>query len=220
MKKALIGACLALMSGSLYAQEIMRSISIGIKAGANYATVLKDGTGASAIHGGNGGAALNYRYTKKHASLTEVVYSQKGFIQPDKNLKNSLSYLEIPVMYKRTFFCHKKGGNIVERKRSGNFFAIAGPQMSILLTSKVKTHESKSGAEGTDTNIDLYPYTRPFDISAVAGVGYTMKNGLTLDARYALGLRSLNGSYHGSMPKDVNNSTLQLNISYFMPVHL
>ncbi|MFC5271152.1 porin family protein [Adhaeribacter terreus] len=219
MKKLLLGAFLVLSGMAVQAQDIIRPLSVGIRAGANMANILKDGSSSKSIYGVNAGITANYLANKKHAVRTELLYSDKGFEQSEINVKNSLTYLEMPVLYKRSFFCYRKGGNVSERNRKGNFFALVGPQFSVLLNSTAEIQNSALVAEGAATTTDLYAYTRPFDISAVAGVGYCLKNGLSIDARYALGLRNLHGSPHALIPQNATNSTLQLGISYLMPVN-
>ncbi|MBK0403410.1 PorT family protein [Adhaeribacter sp. BT258] len=219
MKKLLLGAFLVLSGMAVQAQEIIRPLSAGLKAGANMANILQDGSSNKSIYGIQAGLVADYLLTKKHAVRAELLYSGKGFVQTEMQVKNSLTYLELPLLYKRSFFCHKKGGNVLERSRKGNFFALAGPQLSVLLSSTAKIQNSALVAEGSATTTGLYAYTRPFDISAVAGVGYCLKNGFSIDARYALGLRHLHGSPHLLIPQNAQNSTLQMGISYLMPVN-
>ena len=219
MKKLLLGAFLVLSGMAVQAQDVIRPLSAGVKAGANMANILHHSSSNESIYGVNAGLVANYLLTKQHALRAELLYSGKGFVQTEMNVKNSMSYLEMPVLYKRSFFCYRKGGNVSERNRKGNFFAIAGPQLSVLLTSTAKIQNTGLAAEGTTATTELYAYTRPFDISAVAGVGYCLKNGFSIDARYALGLRDLHGAPHMLVPQNARNSTLQMGITYLMPVN-
>ena len=67
--------------------------------------------------------------------------------------------------------------------------------------------------------MDMYVTTRPFDMGAVTGLGYQMKNGFVIDARYALGLRHLHAASHSEyMPKDVTNTAFQLSVGYLLPL--
>jgi hypothetical protein len=54
----------------------------------------------------------------------------------------------------------------------------------------------------------------------VAGIGYKFKKGVSIDMRYAQGLRHLHGSQHALIPGQAHNSALQMGVSYLFPVNL
>ena len=217
MKKLLLGVGFLFCGIVAQAQELARPVSLGVKAGANMSNIwneMENTTGY--VYGANIGGMANVHLTKKHALQIELNYSGKGFERKTEQLtKNTLHYAEIPFLYQRSFFSSKKGGHLAERRRTGNMYFILGPQLSILLKSSMKF----TGPETSGETMDMYVNTRPFDMSAVGGLGYNLKNGFVIDARYALGLRHLHtGSETAYIPKDVTNTAFQLSVGYLLPV--
>jgi hypothetical protein len=220
MKTLFLSTCFALSAIITQAQELIRPISAGFRAGANLSGAIQDNIGRNNPgFGATGGLALNYQIVKKHAIGVEALYSYKNFTQPDLNVKNTMSYIDLPLLYKHTFYSEKKAGNVSERLKKGHFFFVAGPQLSVLLSSKAKNLKTDLTTEGGTTTTDLYANTRPFDLSAVAGMGYKLKNGLSIDTRYALGLRHLHGANSSLVPDDAVSSSVQIGITYLMPVN-
>lgn len=217
MKKILLGISVILLGFGAKAQELARPISIGPKLGGNMASIWSEQEDiASNVYGINAGAVVNIRLAKKHAIQTELNYSGKGFERTrDQETKHTLHYAELPFLYQRSFFSSKKGGHLAERRRTGNVYFILGPQVSVLLKSSMKFTSPEVSSE----THDLYVNTRPFDMSAVGGIGYNMKNGFVIDARYAFGLRHLHtGSETAYIPQDVTNTAVQLSVSYLLPI--
>ena len=219
MKKFLLGIGLifcSLVAQAQRAQEISRPVSVGPRIGGIMSDIWNEQEDiSSSIFGANVGVVSNIRFTKKQAIQAELMYAGKGFIQESYDMKHSLHYIEIPFLYQRYFFANKKGGHLAEKRRSGNIFIFGGPQVSILMKSTGKYQNPEMGAE----TVDMYTITRPFDMSAVAGLGYAMKNGFSIDARYALGFRHLHaGSVSAYMPQDITNTAVQVGVTYLIPV--
>ncbi|KAA9324972.1 porin family protein [Adhaeribacter soli] len=211
MKKIIF--CLSLLFSSTLTQAQDQPLSIGLKAGINASGGWNAenvvGSGNTGFHGG---AVTNIRFADRHAVQTELLYSTKGFSYSGTTAKLHLSYLELPVLYQFHFTRVKKGKYYTRRQATGNLFATAGPQLSVLTGSKITQPETP------DT--DLYAYTRPFDISAVAGLGYRFNRGITISANYALGLRYLHGAPNPLMPEKVKNTTIQASVSYLIPARM
>ena len=217
MKKILLGIGLIICGFGAQAQELARPLSVGPKVGANMSGVWSEQEDiAGNVFGANIGFMANLKLTKKHSIQTELNYSGKGFERTDAyQTKNTLHYAEIPFLYQRTFLSSKKGGHLAERRRTGNVYFILGPQVSVLLKSSMKF----TGPEASTEAVDMYVNTRPFDMSAIAGIGYSMKNGFVVDARYALGFRHLHtGSQTSYIPQDVTNTTVQVSVGYLLPL--
>src|SRR6478609_2714866 len=189
MKKFLLGVSFLFCGIVSQAQDLGRPVSVGAKVGANMANIWNDIDHTTGnVYGANIGVMTNIHLTKKHALQLELNYSGKGFERTsEQHTKNTLHYAELPFLYQRSFFSHKKGGHLAEKNRTGNVYFILGPQLSILLKSSMKF----TGAEAGGETMDMYVNTRPFDMSAVGGLGYNLRNGFVVDARYALGLRHL-----------------------------
>jgi|SRR5688572_12003523 len=215
MKKILLGIGVILCGFGAQAQELARPLSVGPKLGGNMSSIWSEQEDiAGHVFGANVGFMTNIKLSKRHAIQTELNYAGKGFERADNYTKNTLHYAEIPFLYQRSFFSSRKGGHLAEMRRTGNVFFVLGPQVSVLLKSTVTP-----GPEIGGPDLDLYSTTRPFDMSAVAGLGYNMKNGFVIDARYAFGLRHLHAaSYSAFIPTDVSNTSFQLTVGYLLPL--
>lgn len=219
MKKLLLGIGLLFCGIGAQAQELARPLSLGPKLGVNMANVWSEQeSNTDPVFGAVIGGVANLRFTKRHAIQAELVYSGKGFKQPAYTIKNTLSYLELPFFYQRHFLPGKKGGHLAEKRSAGNIYTFFGPQLSVLLSSKAAYKSPEYSPANSTASVDVYPWTRPFDMSAVLGLGYEMKNGLSFDVRYVLGLRHLHGERHVLIPTDVSMYTFQAGVAYLLPI--
>ncbi len=216
MRKFLLFIGIAVYGIGAQAQELKQTVSFGPRAGVNMSNIYNEQEVISeSVFGATVGGVANLKFTKRHALQAEIAYSGKGFKLNSQNVKNTFHYIDMPVMYQHNFFTSKKGGHLAEMKRSGNLYIVMGPQLSILMKSTAKYINTESGMP----NVDLAPNTRPFDMSAVMGIGYSLKNGFAIDARYALGLRHLHSaSTTAHIPQDVSTTNVQVGISYLLPV--
>lgn len=206
MKKfLLLFSCLI---GGTVAQA--QDMYIGPKIGLNVSNPWNSkGTVSTGELGPHLGGIVNYGVNNKYAVQGEVVYSSKAYVIIENQAKVELNYLDVPLLFTYNFVpgLHTK---YYLRKERGHFFVMAGPQLSILLNGKASI-EKKEVA-------DLKAYARPFDVSAVAGVGYKFHNGLNLSMNYALGLRTISGTPNEFVPVTVKNGVAQASISYLLPL--
>lgn len=186
MKKMAIVLAL-LLATSAFAQ----GISFGVKGGVNYVTISGDDAGdaeSKLAFGGGVVAALDVM--DMLVIQPEVLYSMKGAdYEPDGCV--SLTYIEIPVLLKYAI--------PMEGMITPNLFV--GPSLGILLS-----------AEADD--VDIKDDTKSMDYGVVfgAGVDFDMGTGkVTIDARYNLGLASIDDS---GAEADVKNSGISAFVGY------
>ena len=222
MKKIVYSLLASLCSFAAYAQAEQESMVLaGPKLGVNVSNVWSNGeTVGQDVIGGHLGGLLHFKIDKHHSVQAEALFSQKGFNYVSANTKLNLSYAELPLLYQYHFTAKKKA-KASSRKKKNSFYLTAGPQFSVLVSSRPSAINTSLDDLGTTTTTgvtDLYSYTRPFDFAAVMGMGYTLKNGLSFETRYALGLRQINGQPNPLIPVNATNSTIQAGISYLLPL--
>jgi hypothetical protein len=165
MKKIIITSFFLLATMYTFAQA---QLAIGVKAGPNFAKL--DGTSAEGTFknrtGYHFGAFALIKLTKIGIQ-PEILFSQQGSkIKTDQgDFDANFSYINIPVIIK----LYTVAGINLQ----------AGPQFGFL-----------SRAEIDDTNVK--ESVKNSDVSLALGAGWDLPFGLTLDARYNLGLSKIN----------------------------
>jgi len=141
---------------------VSQEIDLGIKAGANFATIT-DASNVSNKTGFLAGAFVGFKFGDKIGLQADLLYSQQGAEFDGGEF--DLTYVNVPVVLK---YYLVQGLNIQ-----------AGPQFGFVVDDNIKTVfgdiEQQIEAESTD-------------VSGVAGVGYDFPFGIRLDARYNFGL--------------------------------
>lgn len=178
-----------------------QSVQVGLKAGANLATISGDDANSNNKYkvGLNAGVALQFGLAPKNfiALQPELLYSMKGARTENGAAESTstLHYLDIPVL--------------LRINADGPFFEL-GPQVGFLLAVK---NELKSGsASVSSTSKDLY---RTVDLGAVAGIGYQFSGGPSIGIRYNLGLAPIYKDILGTKIKQYN-STFQFQLGYMI----
>lgn len=151
-----------LMAASAVAQA---QFSVGIKGGLNFSNLdVSDIAGTyDSRTGYHLGAFAQFKFTR-FAIQPEFIYSEQGAKVKDPNLGNfesNFTYLNIPIMLK----LYLGGGLNLQ----------AGPQFGFLTSAK------RGGSNVKDQ-------LKNSDFSAGLGVGWDSPFGLSLDARYNLGI--------------------------------
>lgn len=161
--------------------------SFGLKGGmtsSNLNSSLKvPGVTISSKIGFYGGAFAEVGVSENFAVQPEVMFALLGAKATISgvNIKQDVAYANIPVLAK-----YKNNG----------FFAVAGPQIGILLSAK--------DAEGNSFKEDV----KSTDLSGIIGAGYTTMGGLGFDARYQLGFSNV-------LKDDQGIGSLKNNAFYF-----
>ena len=194
MKVSLVIVSFFLLSFGANAQA---SVSVGIKGGLNFAKV--DGSSASAAYnsrtGYHAGAYLRIKLSKL-AVQPEVIFSKQGttISASGKNLEANYDYINIPVIVK---FYLAAGVNLQ-----------VGPQFGFLAGAKQDVYDPTTGAISSQ---NVKSQLKSSDMSAALGLGWDLPFGLSIDARYNLGLTKINNA---SGSTDAKNQVMQVSVGY------
>jgi hypothetical protein len=168
-------------------------VQFGVKAGANFSTLVGSGAdGATTKVGFHGGAFAHIPLVNSFFLQPELVFSGQGAKATSDGIVYNVNqnYLNIPVLAK---WHHESG-----------FFAETGPQLGLLLSANVK-----SGG----TTQDVRSSYKSTDFSWAFGVGYMLSSmPAGIDARYNLGLSNVPSEEIAGHP--VRNSVFQLGVFY------
>ncbi|MBF9221781.1 porin family protein [Hymenobacter ruricola] len=179
MKK--IALSFLLIAGLSGAAQAQRNVSLGLKAGASYASFVgKDAGEQSGVFGFHAGGFANIGLTKMFAFQPEILYSQKGSkVKDATDVSSRVDYLDVPLAF--------------HVNADGLFFE-AGPQVGFLLAAKYKFG---------NTSVDVKDATNAVDFGYLFGLGYQRKTGPGIGLRY-------NGAFT-NLPKEVTagNTTVQ-----------
>ena len=171
---------------AVYAQEI----TIGAKAGLNFATLqpdLSDPATRTSLHlGGMAEISINEMFSIQ----PELLYSAQGAKdKSDDDEVFKLSYLSLPIMVKY----YVMEGLSIE----------AGPQIGFLLSAEV---------EDDGETYDLKDDTKGLDFGFSIGAGYKLESGLNFGLRYYLG-SDVNDISEDS--DQFKNRVFQISVGYF-----
>ncbi len=158
MKKLILLVFTVLLTATSFAQ----GIDVGIKAGANFAT-LTDVGDTSTRTGLLIGAFVTLKFSDKLALQGDALYSQEGseFDASEINLE----YINFPIVLKYY---------VVKRLNIH-----AGPQFGFIVDADISTLIENIGAQiGTNT----------FNLSGVVGIGVDLPLGFRASGRYNFGL--------------------------------
>lgn len=162
MKRIIFLSSAMVLCGFAFAQA---QVSVGIKGGLNFANLdVSDIAGTYDNRTGyHLGAFTQFKF-EKFAIQPEIIYSEQGSEVKDPNLGNfesNFSYVNIPIILK----LYTIGGLNLQ----------AGPQFGFLTSAKWGDESIKDELKGSDFSVGL-------------GVGWDAPFGLSLDARYNLGI--------------------------------
>lgn len=196
MKKILFG--LVTLVGIAMVESALAQVqfSLGIKGGVNFASV--NVTNAQATWDGktgfHGGAFALFKVTA-FAVQPELIFSQQGSTVTlnTQDLNANFSYLNVPIMAK---FYLPLGLNLQ-----------LGPQFGFLTSAE----SDYNPITNTPTSTDLTEYYKNSDFSVGMGVGWDLPFGLTIDARYNLGISEINDNASLEAAK---NQVFQLSVGY------
>lgn len=144
----------------------------GIKGGYNLAAVSFDGDGETEQrHGFHIGIYGESFISESFSIQPELMYSQQGYKITDSGgtFTQKLDYINLPMMLKAY--------------PSKNFFLEAGPQIGLAVSHKEEYDGLFSGSQEYDPN--------SFDWGLNFGGGFKTDSGISLGARYHLGLGDL-----------------------------
>jgi hypothetical protein len=193
MKKISLLLSLMLVAGTIaYSQA---QFAVGLKGGLNFANLDASSVGSaySSRTGYHGGAFFLIKLGKIGIQ-PELVFSKQGSTVKIVNtdFESNFDYFNIPIILK----LYTVAGINIQ----------AGPQFGFLSGA---TGPTTSGGAGTTVQ-DIKDKLKGSDISAALGLGWDAPFGLTVDARYNLGLTNVNNSGSG----EIKNQVIQVSLGY------
>jgi hypothetical protein len=196
MKKVSLFSLLLLLSVAASAQV---QFALGVKAGPNFANIdTKADPGQTYKNrtGFHGGAFALFKLTKIGIQ-PELLFSQQGSKVEinGTDLESNFNYINVPIILKLYLAA---GLNLQ-----------VGPQLGFV--SKAEVESFVNGASGSTTKTDVKDQLKGQDLSLALGAGWDLPFGLTLDARYNLGLSKVNDSAGSEAAK---NQVFQVSLGY------
>ena len=173
-------------------------VGFGVKAGLNLATFSGSDASSSNLPGKAMQAGLNIGgivaipVSEKFAVIPEVVYSMQGVKFTGGS--DHLNYINIPVLANYTF--------------SRGFYAETGPQVGFLVSAKEKVTGQ--------SDMDIKSFLQSTDFAWAVGLGYLTSSNVGFNARYNIGLSSVDKGTGGTTKSKINNSVLQFDIYYML----
>ena len=193
-----------LMSIGLLALSVMTfgqaQFAFGLKGGLNLSK-LDINQGASNIDnrtGFHGGAFALIKVTKIGIQ-PEVLFSKQGsnFTADTKNYEANFDYINVPIMLKLYLAA---GLNLQ-----------VGPQFGFLTTSELVT---TAGSVKTTQDANSL-FNKKSDVAVAFGAGWDLPFGLTLDARYNIGLSDVEFKPSSTAsPINFKNKVIQISLGY------
>jgi hypothetical protein len=175
-----------------HAQEL----AIGLKGGLNFANVDTKSAGETYKNrtGYNFGAFALFKFSKIGLQ-PEILFSKQGSTVHvnTQDFKSDFSYVNVPILLKLYTIA---GINIQVGPQFG--FLTAASQQVLNTQNQTVTQNIKSDIKGSD-------------ISAAFGLGWDLLFGLSIDARYNLGLTKINSQASSDATK---NQVFQVSVGY------
>lgn len=124
------------------------------------------------------------QYSQKGTKLTgKLPIDGVDFLNANLTITNKAEYIDVPVL---------------ARVYVGEGFNIfAGPQVSYLVSNKVKAEAGALGFNALNREWDMKSGFRNMDVAVTGGLGYRFTNGFNISAGYDYGLNTIdsNGSF-------------------------
>ncbi|HEX8014073.1 MAG TPA: porin family protein [Flavobacterium sp.] len=195
MRKSILIA-FVLFIGLITAQAQIK-VSPGVRGGLNFSTLTNIDDNSTKTDFYLGGL-VNIKFNKYFSLQPELSYSRQGDKGREyfdngsyRNINYELNYVTVGAVAKFNF-------------NGSGFHVLAGPSLDF----KIDDNYINSNPEG-------------FDLAIVGGVGYTLPNGLTFEARIKQGFIDIYGydgvyddNNNGNYDEVILNQVLQIGISY------
>lgn len=193
MKNIFLSSLFVLVGLSAYSQA---EVAIGIKGGLNFANLSVSQSGATNYNNRTGyhfGAFALFKFGKIGLQ-PELLFSKQGskYSVSTSDFDSNFDYINIPIILK----LYTVAGINIQ----------VGPQIGFLSGAEAK---QTIGSVTTTTN--LSNFYKKNDISLALGLGWDLPFGLTIDARYNLGLSAIND---GLNTNDTKNQVIQVSAGF------
>lgn len=187
MKKVL----LTFFTIATFAISASAQVSIGAKAGLNFANWGGDAEDTDIRTSIHLGGYLNYAFSENLSIQPELLYNSVGtkYSEDEMDVTNKLNYISVPVMLIYDF---------------GTINVQAGPQLGFLASAKAKYE-----FDGESETEDIKDAFKGTDFSFNIGLGASFDK-LNVSARYSLGLANVIDADE----VDVKNNVIQLSVGY------
>jgi len=177
IKLLLVTICVVAGMQSAYSQA---EVALGIKGGLNFATLNGTSSLSTAYDSRTGyhfGAYMLFKFTKIGIQ-PEVVFSRQGhsYTYSNTSFKDNYDYVNIPIMLKLYL--------------AAGFNLQAGAQFGFLTSAQGSVINASTG--GATTGQDLKNFVNSTDFSVPVGFGWDLPFGLSLAARYNIGMSDIN----------------------------
>jgi hypothetical protein len=202
MKKTIqvFAACILLLAvQQTYAQV---QLAVGIKGGPNFANINTDASATENYKsrtGFHGGAFVLIKATKIGIQ-PEIIFSQQGskVTVNSQNLESNFSYVNIPVILK----LYTVAGINLQ----------LGPQFGFVTNAETPIEDQLN--PGTYKVQDVKDKMKSSDLTAAMGLGWDLPFGLTIDARYNLGISKIYDKAPSQQTEKAKNQVFQLSLGY------
>jgi opacity protein-like surface antigen len=201
VKKVLLAA--AMIAGISLPAAAQVQFAVGIKAGPNFANINTDASAGENYKnrtGFHGGAFVLIKATKIGVQ-PEVIFSQQGSTVEvnSQNFESNFSYVNIPIIIK----LYTVAGINLQ----------AGPQFGFITSAETPVEDQLN--PGSYKVEDVKDKMNKSDITAALGVGWDLPFGLTIDARYNLGLSKIfKEAPNTQQTNDAKNQVFQVSLGY------
>ena len=170
--------------------------AIGIKAGPNFATIdtkSTPGTNYKNRAGFHGGAFVLVK-AAKFGIQPEIIFSQQGSKVEinSQDLESNFSYINIPIIVK----LYTVAGINIQ----------AGPQFGFVTNGEAPVSPTSVA--------DVKDRMKSSDFTLALGLGWDLPFGLTLDARYNMGLSKIYDDAPSTQTEDAKNQVFQFSLGY------
>ena len=175
--------------------------AVGLKAGPNFSTIdtkSSPGTNYKNRAGFHGGAFVLIKAAKIGVQ-PEIIFSQQGSKVEinSQDFESNFSYVNIPVILK----LYTVAGINIQ----------AGPQFGFVTNAEAPIQEQLGG---TTSVRDVKDRMKSSDFTVAMGLGWDLPFGLTLDARYNLGLSKIYDDAPSQQTEDSKNQVFQFSVGY------
>jgi hypothetical protein len=198
-KQVLIACCFLVAAHEAWSQA---ELAIGLKAGPNFATIDTESTAAANYKnraGFHGGLFVLVK-AAKFGVQPEIIFSQQGSKVEinSQNFESNFSYVNIPIILKLYTIA---GINLQ-----------AGPQFGFITNAETPIQDQLN--PGSYKMEDVKDKMKSSDFTLALGLGWDLPFGLTIDARYNMGLSKLYEDAPSQQTKDAKNQVFQVSLGY------
>ena len=203
MKKTILIIAMCFLAIGAYQTHAQVQVALGLKAGPNFANINADESATANYKnrtGFHGGAFLLFKATKIGIQ-PEVIFSQQGskVTINTQEYESNFSYINIPIIVKLYTVA---GINLQAGPQFGFVSSAEAPMPAVNNPQQITVQDVKDLTKGSDFTVAL-------------GLGWDLPFGLTIDARYNLGLSKIyKDAPNTQQTSDAKNQVIQVSLGY------